>query len=104
MGIKTKFNVGNNVWYIKYVTTASECPHCGEMVEEEHPSCVAIAAVDEVHVEISEAGVKEWYKLRIPFVKGKFLYTDRPADGLFKTQKEAAARFKELELLENEKS
>lgn len=103
MGIKTKFNVGDNVWYIEYVTTASECPHCGEMVEEEHPYCVAVAAVDEVHVEISETGVKEWYKLKIPFVKGKFLYTDRASAEVFSDQKKAAARFKELELLENEK-
>ena len=93
--IKTKFSVGDNVWYIKYAIIAHKCPHCGELVERYNPTGIDVGTVKTIFLQISEKGIAERYELQIPWMKGKPLFTERSADEIFPDNKTAYRRYKE---------
>lgn len=90
MEIKTKFNVGDKVWYVAYDNIAYDCPHCGEECYSEKPCGVKQGDIEEIYISHSVLYNEEVYKVVTErHDNGICLYTDRGVDGVFATEEEA---------------
>ena len=90
MEIKTKFNVGDKVWYVAYDNIAYDCPHCGEECYYEKPCGVEQGDIDEIRITHNICYHNEFYKIIIKRGEsGLCLYSDRQADRVYATEEEA---------------
>ena len=96
MEIKTKFNVGDKVWYVAYDNIAYDCPHCGEECYYEKPCGVKQGAIDEIYITHSILYQEERYKVVSErHDNGICLYTDRQADRVYLTEEKAQKAYAE---------
>lgn len=90
MEIKTKFNVGDKVWYVAYDNIAYDCPHCGEECYNEKPCGVKQGDIDEIYITHSILYQEERYKVVAErHDNGICLYTERQSDRVYSTEEEA---------------
>ena len=90
MEIKTKFNVGDKVWYVAYDHLAYDCPICEEEAYETKPIGVRQGDVEQISGEHNLTHHKESYKIICKrFDSGICAYTDRQADSVFATKHQA---------------
>ena len=90
MEIKTKFNVGDKVWYVAYDNIAYDCPHCGEKYYNEKPCGVKQCDIDDIYIMHSISYQEERYKVIAErHDNGICIYTNRQADRVYATEEEA---------------
>lgn len=90
MEIKTKFNVGDKVWYVAYHNYACDCPICDEGYYEEKPCGVMQGDVEEVNVMHNIAHHEEYYKIIFErYESGMCTFTERKADRVYETKEQA---------------
>lgn len=105
MEIKTKFNVGDKVWYVAYDHIAYDCPICDEETYEVKPIGVMQGDVEQINIEHNLTSHKESYKIICKrYDNGVCAFTDRQADSVYETQEQAEQAYaEELQEYEEEK-
>ena len=84
MEIKTKFNVGDKVWFVNYDKIDYDCPICGEETFYEYPCGVMQGEIRAVR------GLDIFLLLKSVRVSaGQCAYTDRSSDRIYATKEEA---------------
>ena len=99
---ETKFARNQEVWYINYVTSVYNCPHCGEECYEESidgvkKGIVAYITIKDGDLSNCTEEMKITYTIIAETIKGKYLYTGRSEEDVFATEEEALKRVKELQ-------
>ena len=90
MEIKTKFNVGDKVWYVAYDNIAYDCPICDEEAYEVKPIGVRQGDVERINIEHNLTNHKESYKIICKrYDNGICAFTDRNADCVYATKHQA---------------
>lgn len=96
MEIKTKFNVGDKVWYVAYDHLAYDCPICEEEAYETKPIGVRQGDIEQITVEHNLISHKENYKIICKrFDSGICAFTDRQADSVYSTKQQAEQAYAE---------
>ena len=95
MEIKTKYNIGDVVYYIGYKTVEKTCECCGSVYDESYPSEVRKGIVYGILVNdnfLDNKGQKcVSYKLSSD---GQYFITTRDEDKVFATEEEAEIAFR----------
>jgi hypothetical protein len=99
---ETKFARNQEVWYINYVTSVYNCPHCGEECYEESidgvkKGIVAYITIKDGDLSNCNEELKITYTIIAETIKGKYLYKGRSEEDVFATEEEALKRVKELQ-------
>lgn len=104
MEIKTKFNVGDKVWFVNYDNIAYDCPICEEEAYNVKPRGAIEGEVENIRVEYNGLGYVEYYKIICArFKSGQCAYTDRSSDRVYATKEEAEQAYaNELQEYEDE--
>ena len=90
MGIKTKFNVGDKVWYVAYDNLAYDCPICEEETYNVKPCGVQQGEVEEITVSHNLIRHFENYKIIcVRYESGICAFTDRKGDSVYETKEQA---------------
>ena len=96
MKIKTKFNVGDKVWYVSYDNIAYDCPHCGEECYNEKPCGAKQGEIYEICITHNICYHNESYKIIAErYESGICSYTDRQANRVYATEEEAQKAYSE---------
>lgn len=93
MEIKTKYNIGDEVYYIGYSTVEKTCECCGNVYDETFPSEVRKGKVLGIMVNKNYSdtdGNGTRYKLSVDEV----WFTHRDEKNVFSTEKEAEVAFR----------
>ena len=99
---ETKFARNQAVWYIRYVTSAYACPHCGEECYEEKVDGVRKGVVAYITIKDGDLdNAKEELEISYTITAERRnerinLYTTRSEEYVFATEEEALKRLKEL--------
>ena len=102
MKYETKFARNQEVWYINYVTSAYNCPHCGEECHEEsidgvRKGVVAYVNITDGDLDNAKEDLEIFYKIIVEKLGATIkLYTTRREEEVFATEEEALNRVKEL--------
>lgn len=106
MEIKTKFNVGDKVWYVAYDHLAYDCPICEEEAYETKPIGVRQGDIEQITVELNLTAHKESYKIICKrYDNGICAFTDRQADSVYATKHQAEQAYaEELEEYKQERN
>lgn len=90
MEIKTKFNVGDKVWYVAYDHLAYDCPICEEEAYETKPIGVRQGDIEQITIEHNLTSHKESYKIICKrYDNGICAFTDRQSDSVYATKNQA---------------
>ena len=90
MEIKTKFNVGDKVWFVAFDNIAYDCPLCDEETYDVKPRGVMQGEIEEITITHNLTRHEESYKVVCGrYNSGLCAFTDRHADRVYATQHEA---------------
>ena len=90
MDIKTKFNVGDKVWYVAYDNIACDCPICEGYAYEEKPCGVRQGEVDCITLMFAKIYHEESYKIIDSRLEnGTCIYTNRNSYRVYETKEQA---------------
>lgn len=87
---KTKFNVGDKVWYVAYDNIAYDCPICEEETYDVKPCGVQQGEVEEITIVHNLIKHIESYKIICKrYESGICAFTDRKGDSVYATKEQA---------------
>lgn len=106
MELKTKYNIGDDVYYISYATVYRECECCGQEIDDEIPDKVCKGTVIGINVQYgiynnNDNKISEIHNYDICTI-GNW-YITRCSNLVYDTEEEAHAAFdKEIKEKEND--